>query len=75
MLLASGFENLPAEFGFRAKVKDQAYFDAGCFEVIQELGLMPWSNGISRFDFEDDEAVDGEIGKVITNDDAIVRKP
>ena len=58
--------------GGGAEVEEEAVVDAGGGEVVDELGFVPGVEGADGLEFEDEAAVDDDVGLVVPDADAVV---
>ena len=58
--------------GGGAEVEEEAVVDAGGGEVVDELGFVAGVEGADGLEFEDEAAVDDDVGLVVPDADAVV---
>ena len=58
--------------GRRAEVQEEAVVDAGGGEVVDELGFVPGVEGADGLEFENEAALDDNVGLVMPDADAVV---
>ena len=59
-------------FDALAEIYQEAYFDAGGFEIIYELGAMGIMEVFDGFQFEDDFVFHDDVGQVVADQLVVV---
>ena len=67
--------NFALDLGLGAEVEQKPDFIGGCFQVVQQLGLVLRGQRADGFDLDQDRAGDEEIGEVFTNNLAACPEP
>ena len=59
--------DLPFDLGLFAEVQEQTYLHIGGFEIVDQLALVFFAGTLRRFEINDDQSLDDQVGIVATD--------